>query len=448
MRKKTKEQEPRTIDVTPLGDAFIATATKTSTTLTSPPAKEETTALTVPEGKQSPEAGLELAKRRIHQFKGFVTLIASEVDPSELFIFAPKRATEEDLLKLKAYLPLHVCQSILAWSGALWFPDKDMLERRDEDELGKFIEYDQYVDVLTGDGREVRVMGSCSTRHSFHGVAFTFWACPACRAPLAYQAPCPTHGSVKPRKLNAYRPLSDVNRGNVRKHAMTNCFNKAVDALGFTPTLRDLKEANMDITKISRANFGGKDNDDNDDPPQHSPQRTANTPRPTPPPSTASTQAQPSAAQAPSAKPNPDLPKASIPPQEPKMLDPLFEGILQKCQPSTTRSKMKEDGTEIGKKPFLFLEMDGQKFATFDNKDLAVDTRGGKRRAFELLTAAIGKRVCVRLKEVGQHRNVTMYLQIGEYEWDSDGTPILRRGDAYESTDEDFPEGLFRPGER
>jgi hypothetical protein len=224
--------------------------------------------LAIPSDGMTPEFSLELAKRRVNQFNGIVKLIAAEMNPKDLYVFCPRTVkTEEDLLKYKAYLPLHACQSILAWAGAIWMPDKDMIERRDSDELGPFIEYDLWADVMTADSREVRVMGSCSTRHPFHGVAFTFWGCPSCRNTTEWKNgknTCPQHGTVKARKLNAYRPLCDVNRGNVRKHAVTNTFNKAVDALGFTPTLRDLKEAGMNIQLIPRANFGRDSGDDDD----------------------------------------------------------------------------------------------------------------------------------------------------------------------------------------
>lgn len=448
-RKKTKEKEPvKTIQMAPAatGDAFSSVNT------TALAVKEEAPPIIMPEGNMTPEFSLALAKRRITQFKGIVKCIASEIRPDQLMIFAPFKAkTIEDLLPLKAYLPLHTCQSILSWAGAIWMPDKETIERRDRDELGEFIEYDQWVDVMTNDNREIRIFGTCSTRHAFHGVAFTFYACPACRAPLAFGKECPSHGKVKARKLNAYKPLSDVNRGNVRKHAMTNAFNKAVEALGLTPTLSELKEAGMDITKIPRANFGARDDDDS--PPQQN-----HPPKPSSPPGNA-TASSSSPQQAPSSQadtakaPSQQAEPKAQPSQraEPKAPDPIIAGTLMRCQEAKKKSKINEKGEEAGLQPFLFLlvrTQDGseRKIATFDNKELAIDTRGNKQRAFSLLPEALNKRIAVRAKTVGEHANLSSYLQIGDLEWEQDGTPILRR-DAYEPSDEDtglggFPEGI------
>jgi hypothetical protein len=384
----------------------------------------------------SPEMSLDLAERRIKQFKGIVKLIASETDPRDLFVFASyKTKTEDDLLKLKAYMPLRVCQNILAWAGALWMPDKEMIERRDEDELGHFIEYDQWVDVLTADGREVRVMGSCSTRHPFHGVAFTFYGCPSCRQAMPYGTLCDQHGRVKARKLNAYRPLSDINRGNVRKHAITNSFNKAVDALGFTPTLRDLKDSGMDITKIPRANFGGNRDEDDSPEPQSKPATQSSQPK-QPPNPTQPSQAASNASPAPQAPPSAatGLPKAVIPPQN--------WGRVEAFKQLKTASGS----------PYGIVSMNKVDFFVFDNKTLEV---GGTRpyTVFELLDLAARSHwdctftvEAYKAKSSGKEGwRIVGASKIGQYEWLEDGTPIIQRDPPvqtampYEAKDEDIP---------
>lgn len=433
----------------PAGDAFLAR-------IEPPPA-------VLAESKpMSPEFSLELAKRRVNQFKGIVKLIASETSPLDLFVFAPYKAkTEEDLLKLKAYLPLHICQSILAWSGALWMPDKAMIERRDHDELGDFIEYDLWVDVMTADNREVRVMGTCSTRHPFHGLAFTFWACPACRQPTKFinrENICEQHGKVKGRKLNAYRPLCDVNRGNVRKHTITNAWNKAVDALGLTPTLRDLKEVGMDIQKIPRANFGSRDDDDTPSSPQQTPQKQDGPPTNSPasqpqqkkPASTPSSQSS-------SAASTKGPPKAAIPNQDVKIF-----GGLQKLQ------KYKKKGTD---QVYLKLTVNNVAYFLWDNMTRAIDTKGTTRTVFELLEVAsqlqgtpvefLSETI---IKGENTYPTAKNVLRIGILEWEPDGMLVLRRkpiitppprepGDddppimegepGFEADDSDFPAGLF-----
>lgn len=459
MPRKKPEPEPKTIDVQPTkeptvtsGDPFSGASTSLAT--------REVAPLAVPSEGLTPEFSLGLATRRVAQFKGIVKLIASEMKPQDLFVFAPRTAkTEEEILALKAYLPLHTCQTILAWAGAIWLPDKAMIERRDSDALGEFIEYDIWVDVMTADNREVRVQGSCSTRHPFHGLAFTFWGCPACRVATTsvkdgakWINRCATHGIVKARKLNAYRPLCDVNRGNVRKHAITNAFQKAVDNLGLAPTLRDLKSAGMDITKIPRANFGRDTGDDGDN---YQPERSSNQApqkQSGQPPAPSASQSKPAsttpASQAPSAAASPagGPPKASIPNEQVKVF-----GGLQKL------GKFKKRGTE---QIYLKLDVNNVTYMIWDNMTRTINTQGTTRTMFELLeTASKGQGTPVEfIVETTVKGDITYHtiknvLRVGTLEWEPDGMLILRRdppprepeAGEYESTDEDFPAGLFGP---
>src|SRR6202047_2278531 len=437
-RKKPESPEPKTIDVQPTKESVVATAGDPFAASTTTLATREVAPLAVPSEGLTPEFSLGLATRRVAQFKGIVKLIAAEMKPQDLFVFAPRSAkTEEELLALKAYLPLHTCQTVLAWAGAIWMPDKEMIERRDSDELGPFIEYDIWVDVMTADNREVRVQGSCSTRHPFHGVAFTFWGCPACRQATTSTKDgnrwinrCATHGVVKSRKLNAYRPLCDVNRGNVRKHAITNAFQKAVDNLGLAPTLRDLKAAGMDITKIPRANFGRDASDDEDNTQsQASSQQPSQKPAGQPPASAASHTSTQS--------------KASIPNEQVKIF-----GGLQKLDKNQKR------GTA---QVYLKITANNVTYIMWDNMTRAINTQGTTRTMFELLEAASkGQNTPIEfifenIKDT--YPTIKNVLRVGTLEWEPDGMLVLRRGlpprepgaDDYEASDDDFPAGLFGP---
>lgn len=413
------------------------------------------------EDQMSPEESLKLAERRVEYFKGIVQLIAKSISPERLLIYARRgNLSEQELLKLKVYLPAEPCQRILTWAGVTWKPDASMIERRDHDEQGEFIEYDVWVSVITPNGQERRVMGSCSTRDPFFGVAYTFYGCPACRVKVEYKQRCAEHPDAKPRRLNVYRPLCDVDRGDVRKKALTNCWNKAVDALGLCPTLADLKSAGVDINKISRAAFGQDTGEgEEQQPPHQTPTQSRPPAQPEPQqakPASAPQSAPTPAPQAAAPAPGPmAAPKANIPPPPagttpaPAKARTPGSVVRSTIQAVYTKAQSGQPLRTSKGSVFVRLAIDGEYYTVFDNCTRSTDGRN-QLQMFDILGSA-DKNAAIdfvyedkKLDNGSVLHNITQIFRVGLHEWDESGVSVLRRDPvqqqgSFQANDQDIP---------
>lgn len=403
--------------------------------LTMAPAAQPISAL-MPIAPPSPEEVLTLAENQIKIRKGYVKLVARQLRPQDVLVFGEE-----------VYLPAKPCQDILSWARIRVKPHWPVEEHHYNSPDGEYIEFVITATLTDTGGREVDVMGNRSTRDEFFGIAGKLYPCPQCGEPCKWQkvnpndqrdsTVCAVHGKVWVKKENIvikYLPIYDVDVPSVRSAAVTNLWNKALKAIGLMPTLQDLADEGMDISKVKRVDFKGGDG-------KSSSQST--TPKQQPPQSNQPKAAAPSSTATATSAKAATLPKSQIP-------DKVHFGTLESIKPGTTQPK--KDGKPTGEKgrPFLGLIVDGVKITCFDDKELALDTRGLKKRAFDLLLGAVGQPVAFRVKTNGQYENVTGYERIGDYEWDQDGIPILRREpaqhtmeEAFEAQDEDVPKELW-----
>lgn len=392
----------------------------------------------VPAAPPSPEEVLQLAENQIKIRKGYVKLVSAFLKPHDILVFGEE-----------IYLPARPCQDILSWARIRVTPHWPVQEYRYDSPDGPFIEFVITATITDSGGRPVDVMGNRSTRDEFFGISGKTYVCPTCKGPLARRKAYPNdkwesnfcdagnHGKVKADVIVHYLPLFDVDIPSVRSAAVTNLWNKALKACGLMPTLQDLEETGMDISKVKRIDF--KSDGKQAPQAQSQPKQTAS---PKTAPASQTPPPQPS-----SVSPSTGPPKAVIPPSN--------FGNLQAFKKLKTQK-----GSDYG-----IATLRGTDFFVFDNKSLNV---GGTRpyTVFELLDLAASSHwICQFTIEsfVGKKDGKTGWRivgasKIGEYEWDDQGVPVIRRqanapdlggqeqpGDAYEATDDDFPAGLYEP---
>lgn len=423
------KQEPRVLTMAPApqpGSAFVVQA---------PP---------------SPDEVLEVANNQIKIRKGYVKLVAASLRPEDVLVFGEE-----------VYLPAKPCQDILSWARIRVKPHWPVQEQRYASPDGDFLEFIITATIMDTGGREVDVMGNRSTRDEFFGLAGKDYVCPTCKGPLARRyaregdkwessfCDVGRHGKVKPEVVQHWLPLYDIDIPSVRSAAVTNLWNKSLKAIGLMPTIQDLADAGMDISKVKRVDFKGERKPAQSQAPANPPKQSTPPASPTPNPQKGAASPSPQSNQAkPSEAQRTGPPKAVIP-------DKAIAGTLDEIKPGTTVPKDKATGKPTGKPgtPFLSLIVSGARVNCFDNRELAMDTRGTKRKAFDLLMDSLGEWVVLAVKKSGQWDNVTAYERIGRYEWDSEGVPILRRespvqtavpkqepGDTFEfATDDDIP---------
>lgn len=161
---------------------------------------------------------------QIEYAKLVVKLIAKHIRPKQVRMFGDNLHFERS-----------ACEQILSWGGVS-ITDVEIKEKRYEDDKGVFYDFETWGTVQFKDGREMRLMGNCSTRSDFFG-----------------------------KKKDEYLPLSEVDIPSIKQASYTNLMNHA--AIRFfglkSITLDELKAAGMDIEKIEKVSFerggqGGK----------------------------------------------------------------------------------------------------------------------------------------------------------------------------------------------
>ena len=395
--------------------------------LTMAPAAQPISAL-MPQAPPSPEEVLKVAENQIQIRRGYVRLVAASLRPEDVLVFGEE-----------VYLPAKPCQDILSWARIRVKPHWPVEEHHYNSPQGEFIEFVITATLTDTGGREVDAMGNRSTRDEFFGISGKESVCPECQTPVKWQrlnpndkydsAMCPTHRKVKPEKIVHYLPLYDVDIPSVRSAAVTNLWNKSLKAIGLMPTLQDLASAGMDISKVKRVDFSGEKK--RPAPPQQAQPKQPANPNPTQAAPQQSAQQSAKTPAASSAAPS----RASIP-------DRVIVGTLEEIKPGTTVPKDKATGRPTGAegRPFLGLIVNGDKITCFDNKELALDVKQPPTtmHAFTLLAKSIGMRVELRVKKSGQWDNVTGFQRIGDFEWDEQHTPILRREPAQHNMENAF----------
>ncbi len=177
----------------------------------------------------------------IERRKVILKLIASHIRPSDIRIFGPVKDDNGKLVGGNIHFERAACEQILMWSGVT-LNNIRLKQDRLEDELGHYYDYEAWGVVKFQDGREVEVMGNCSTRSDFYGKAIENVK----------------QGDGSFSKVESWKPLSEVDIPSVKQAAITNLFNHAcVRPLGLKAlTIEDLEKSGMSIDKIGSVAFG------------------------------------------------------------------------------------------------------------------------------------------------------------------------------------------------
>jgi hypothetical protein len=194
---------------------------------------------------------------------------------------------------------------------------------------------------------------------------------------------------------------------------------KCVQAIGLAPTLLDLKEAGMDISKVKMIGFNSSEKNTQ----KPSPQKQA------PHPNAPSQSASPKAA-TPSSNQSPAPGSATTQAQAPAFVKETkeFNGNLQEYRKGVAANKAKS--------PYRVLTVKGTAFFLFHNTEMAVNGKE-KLRLFDILDAAApsAHKPLVHFSADSSLKsgtnevrwNITQFFMIDRFEWMPDGTPVLRR---------------------
>jgi len=152
------------------------------------------------------------AEATIVRAEVILKLIAKHIRPTEIRIFGENLHFERG-----------ACEKILMWAGAAITKTRIETVPIVDEKNERYYIFEAW-GTCTIDGREIEVMGNCSTRSDFFG----------------------TQGGQ-------FKPISEIDIPSVRIAAVTNMWNHAcVRSLGLkSMTLEDLKRAGMDVAKIS-----------------------------------------------------------------------------------------------------------------------------------------------------------------------------------------------------
>ena len=167
-----------------------------------------------------PEEGLtnsvSNAEATIERANIILKLIAKHIRPTEIRLFGDNLHFERG-----------ACEKILMWAGAKIKHVRLDKDRIIDEKNEVYYDYEAWGTVEI-DGREIELMGNCSTRSDFFGTT-----------------------------KDGYKPLSEVDIPSIKQAAITNLWNHAcVRSLGLkSMTVEDLKLAGMDITKIGAVAF-------------------------------------------------------------------------------------------------------------------------------------------------------------------------------------------------
>ena len=409
-----------------------AVRNQTSTAIIPAPALE---LASPPSAQQVQEA----AERQIQIRKGYIKLIAQNLRPENVLVFGGNKSEE-------VYIPKNTAMNVLAWARVEIEFDGPMEEHRYQSPDGEFAEFVINATVTDGSGRSVPVIGNRSTRDEFFGIASKEHVCPTCKMKSTYGFPwdgaryeswyCKDHPKARQDQIIHYLPLHDVDIASVRQAAVANLWNHALEAIGLRPTLLDLKEAGMDVTKVKMIGFGSSREEEK-------PEKKAA-------PAKQAAQKQ----------------KQDAPIMETEYVDPEKSKCAE-CGSSfgvhlVTCSKFKNPGmsgkppekatipdsahsikgeieaVHMGKSsggsPYRRVIVKGTTYFIFDNKEKLVDG-SRKVKMFDVLDAAVPGMPCEFMFEIGDAKGkkmsrITNLLRVGNYEWELDSTPVLRRDSA------------------
>lgn len=374
---------------------------------------------------------IQQAADQIYIYKQYMKLLAAEVSPEQVLLFGEE-----------IYLPKKVCQKLLGFARLRVKIHAPLVQHRFNSPDGEFIVFEAHATICDRMGNELDdVVASQSTRDEFLGMAGKVWTCPKCKEPVISFNKCKVHGDIKADPVTHYLPLYDVPIDDIIKKTTTNLFNRALQAIGMMPSLEDLREAGMDISKVKRIGFKSQ----SEAPKQSPPKQQAS--------STGATASQPPAQGSPSTSTTQEASKASPPTSSgAAKATGVVKGVLLSIETGITVPKDKTTGQPTGApgRPFLNMSIGGNRVNTFKNSEMAIDTRGNKKHAFVLLAESKGKPVELKVSQSTRYTNVEGYIRIGDYEWSEDGTPVLRRLSAEEerasaeqtpwvASDEDIP---------
>lgn len=363
------------------------------------------------------------AERQIQFRKGIIKLIAANINSRDIQLFG--KEGDEQL-----WLTKNACKQILSWAGARVEPDSEIQEKKYDGEDGKYIDFEVWATIVTGDGRCVRTMGNRSTYDEFFAKR-TIYVCPkeGCAEQTEYKKGCRIHGAVTGLKREYYLPLSEVDIPAIKQAAITNMWNHAVQDMGLMPTLQDLIDAGLDVRTQKRVDF--KSNKQNSTqapaggaPPQAAPPaatqshqpatRTAGTTSPStapavPPSSNSATQGV-------------DVPKANIPGT--KQGHVVGKGIISDAFRASTKPSAKNSA---GGTPYVKVVQNGDFLFCYHNKN--IETMDGPMNILDLIVDSKGQycdfTIQTKPGKNGPLRTIEGALRIGRYAWDEQMQPIL-----------------------
>lgn len=382
----------------------------------------------VPAAPPSPEEMEKLAEAQIKIRKAYVRLVARELRPQDILVFGEE-----------VYIPAKPCRDILSWAR-IRVKLSPMEEHRygQGSPDGEYIIFEIMATLTDQNGREVDVIGNRSTHDEFFGIAGKDRVCPECHNQIVWRkfkpederdsAFCTTAGCsknngrwVRPEEKIHWLPLADVEIGDVRKAAVTNLWNKAIKAIGLAPTLQDLQEAGMKIDQVKRIGFN------------------SNSQKASPPTQKAIPQAQqtnqPSANQSKSpAAPNASSTNSAQP--------PAFQKETKRINGNIEEYR-KGVAANAAKSPYRVLTVRGTAYFLFHNTEMAVNGKE-KLRLFDILDGAApsAQKPLVHFSADSSLKantnevrwNITQFFMINRFEWETDGTPVLRRDPPYDSS--------------
>jgi len=376
------------------------------------------------------------AERQIKIRKSYIQLIAKELRPQDVLVFGGNQ-TEE------IYLPAAICKNILSWAGVGIAFDGAMEEHHYNSPEGEFIEFVINATVTPKNGMSVPVIGNRSTRDEFFGIAGKERKCPVCGKDAIFDKAwetarwkswhCKEHPREKVETNVKYLPLYDVDIASVRQAAVSNLWNHAVEAIGLRPNLIDLKDAGMDITKVKRIGFG-RDEDE----PRAGTEKAATVDKQLRKTAADSSGAGNAGRVAEATANSPGAHSTAVPNTAPNAGGPPraeIPGDLQVLRGTVQIVySRRPDNTPLvtsnaAKQPFRKVIVGGMIYFVFDNKVRRIDGKNELPTFAMLDELKSGDPIEFLWREEGEKKipTVKIFTRIGKYEWETDGTPVLRR---------------------
>lgn len=374
---------------------------------------------------------LKRAQDQITLHQGIVKLIAASISPRHVMLFGEN-----------IWLTKDACLRILGWIGADVLPDGVIQEHRYESNDGPYIVFETWGTIKLKNGRQVRAPGNASTIDDFFAKE-NVYVCEKCGAQGTFEGSgdnrkfrCSAEKAYgRWKKVESYKPLSEIDIPSVRIKATTNFYNHALQVLGVMPTKDELLAAGMNLGEGGKVEFGGKK--------QETPQKApAATPKPAPRAAEATHSHANSTGPASAAHPKDSgVSKAQIPP------DPLTkkelrvgQGIVSEVIEKTTKPNRNGKG---GGNPFLEVIQNGHSLYCFKNSE--IETIEGPEQTFNLIAGAKGQ-FCDFVVETKTPRGgdrpmhgIVGAKRIGRHEWDAITGEPMQASSGYAATDEDIP---------